>query len=69
MSHYISVKRYSPKMMRMVFQQHGTALLPVIRATGSSLQYLYFMPLSIGMIIAIVIVGALLALLMLRKRP
>jgi outer membrane protein assembly factor BamB len=37
--------------------------------TPASMADLYFLPLSIGMIIAIVIVGALLALLMLRKRP
>ena len=37
--------------------------------TPASMADQYFLPLSIGMIIAIVIVGALLALLMLRKRP
>ena len=37
--------------------------------TPASMADQYFLPLSIGMIVAIVIVAALLALLMLRKRP
>jgi hypothetical protein len=37
--------------------------------TPASMADLYFMPMSVGMIIAIVAVIALLALLLLRKRP
>jgi hypothetical protein len=37
--------------------------------TPVSVAETYFMPMSIGMIIAIVVVGALLAILLLRKRP
>jgi hypothetical protein len=37
--------------------------------TPASAADLYFVPLSIGMIVAIVIIGALLAVLILRKRP
>jgi len=37
--------------------------------TPASMADLYFLPVSIAIIIAIVIVGAVLALLMLRKRP
>ncbi len=35
----------------------------------SSMADQYFLPLSIGMIVAIVVIGAILALLLLRKRP
>jgi hypothetical protein len=38
-------------------------------ATPASMADQYFLPLSIGMILAIVIIGAILALLLLRKRP
>ena len=38
-------------------------------ATPTSIANLYFLPVSIAIIIVIVIVGAVLALLMLRKRP
>ncbi|MBT0158630.1 PQQ-binding-like beta-propeller repeat protein [Candidatus Bathyarchaeota archaeon A05DMB-2] len=37
--------------------------------TPASMADLYFMPMSIGLIVAIVAVGAVLAILMLRKRP
>jgi hypothetical protein len=37
--------------------------------TPASMADLYFLPLSVGMIIAIVVIGALLAVLILRKRP
>jgi outer membrane protein assembly factor BamB len=37
--------------------------------TPASMAEQYFMPMSVGMIVAIVVVGALLALLLLRKRP
>jgi hypothetical protein len=37
--------------------------------TPASMADLYFLPLSVGMILAIVVIGALLAVLILRKRP
>ena len=37
--HSLRAKRCSLKMMRMVFQQHETALLLVIKVERSSLQY------------------------------
>ncbi len=37
--------------------------------TPASAAELYFLPLSVGMIVAIVVIGALLAVLILRKRP
>ena len=38
-------------------------------ASPASMADMYFLPLSIGMIVAIIVIGAILALLLLRKRP
>jgi hypothetical protein len=45
------------------------AASPAPTPTPVSMAEQYFMPMSIGMIVAIIVVGALLALLLLRKRP
>jgi hypothetical protein len=49
--------------------QNAPSATPAPTATPTSIADLYFLPVSIAIIIAIVIVGAVLALLMLRKRP
>ena len=48
---------------------NAPAATPSPTPTPASAADLYFVPLSIGMIVAIVIIGALLAVLILRKRP
>jgi hypothetical protein len=49
--------------------EEAPAPTPEPTPTPASIADMYFLPVSIGMIVAIVVVGALLALLMLRKRP
>jgi hypothetical protein len=61
---------YWPSYTETAFNiMNAPAATPSPTPTPASAADLYFVPLSIGMIVAIVIIGALLAVLILRKRP
>jgi hypothetical protein len=64
-------KAYYASSAESAFVVDATHDHPTVAPTESppSMSDTYFLPLSIGMIVAIIVIGAILALLMLRKKP
>jgi len=64
-------KAYYASSAESAFVVDATHDNPTVAPTQSpaSMSDTYFLPLSIGMIVAIIVIGAILALLMLRKKP
>jgi hypothetical protein len=62
-------KAYYPSVAQTAFVVDEAQATPAPTETPPSMADLYFLPLSIGMIVAIIVIGAIIVLLLLRKQP